>query len=626
MKILPFVLLSLAVSLAEASAGCTSGESHTALFSRAVHVVEARVISAGSMLSGTGGVITRHDLSITTRFKGTAPALITVESPGGEIGGVLSVSSGSLDLEPGRSYVVYLSGTAGGTWKADPFSIIPIPRDEGKAGAIRGFFREGAVDENFVIPKDVRRGGGRGAKDIIPGSRITPTGYFERFGIPRRFTEGDEGREIPYLIDLDATKLPAGISQQTAITIVGNAFNAWAAASSVRFRYAGLFTATNSADIAAPDGTILVQLHDTFGAVTGNALGMGGGDINFTNTPGVSMGGHVAGQEFHKLVRGYIIMNHLRTVFDSNPTLYAETLTHEVGHVLGLEHSSLDPAEPEPLLKTATMYFSVNDDGRGAAIRPYDTNRIQFGYPPANTPPFAMERIIRVVTGSPQPTGPGIDRVTVTPRDLQTSSGLTIELIPDAQTGAAGSWSLSGGTVVFTPSGNFADAVLTPSQIAAGSGYDGIYYRCGDGVNFSPAYHIRVVGFENDSQPSDGLPDTWLNTYFGVISPGAAGTPRHPDSDPDGDGLSNRIERFLGTNPLDPKSGPPKLAYNAQTGLLTLTPSRFAPHVIESSTNLSAWSFLGLHSTWIAATPPDFVIHGKGAPAASKFYRVRVTP
>ena len=93
---------------------------------------------------------------------------------------------------------------------------------------------------------------------------------------PARFTQGDRGEPIGYLVDMDA--LPAGITTNSALTALSNAFKAWADVTSLTFEHRGNVIFGQAAeDVASNDGLIRVQLHDTYDKVTGGmVLGFGG--------------------------------------------------------------------------------------------------------------------------------------------------------------------------------------------------------------------------------------------------------------------------------------------------------------------------------------------------------------
>lgn len=623
-------LLSLVVLLAHAPtrlhAGCCEHLTPAAALRGADVVGDYRIVSSEPVADPGGRIATRFTAELNQGLKGDAPARLVFQTPGGRRGAITEVSSLGLDLVAGDDCILHLRRAAeGGGWEVIPFQSFRNRGTPAEKQAFRNYFKNGARGR---LPKPA-------GKTVlqensgVPGSRLTATGYFQNAsGVPYRHTTCDSGMPIPCLVDIDPTKLPAGTDAAGALAIVQAALDAWSAVSSLRFRIEATTSfGVASKNINTPDGKLRLQLHDNFNAIPSTStLGIGGSTISgpaHIATPG--SGATIAGRTFLLLTQGYVVLNH-RSTSMTDPLVFAEVLTHEIGHALGLVHSSGDPSEPEPMLQDATMYYASHADGRGADIRTYDEDRIRFGYP-LDTPPYSTHRILRAViatSGNPKPAnadpaGVGVDRITVSAGDLQ-GSPVSVNLLSGSE------FALEGNIIRYTAPSNYSEVLnLSETDIAAGQYYHQALFTVSDGVNQSAIYTFNITGFHRDSFTSDGLPNSWLQTHFGDMTVGPVGSARHPLSDPDGDGLDNRTERYLGTSPVDPKSGPAKMTFDAATGTLTLNPLRFAPYAIEASSSLGSWNTRSLVAS--ASSPATVTIPVTADTAQPRmFYRARLVP
>lgn len=135
---------------------------------------------------------------------------------------------------------------------------------------------------------------------------------------------------------------------------------------------------------------------------------------------------------------------------------------------------------------------------------------------------------------------------------------------------------------------------------------------------------IGTNGFHLTSERLAPVPvsrDQWLARYF----PSSAAS-RLPDADPDGDGIPNRLEYFLGSDPNNASSRVcPDIrpAANGTTLTLRKNPYALSKVAVETSSNLKSWS---ASDPQVVQDRPDLLeVKFTGQPAGkSAFFRFKV--
>jgi hypothetical protein len=594
-SLLPAVILLAAALVAHASSILP--------FTLEEQLRSADAVFRGTVLRGecfrdkTNGMIyTRTVLRVDEGFKGRLPATISVVHRGGVVDGMGVTDDTSPQFKNGEERLLFVLRRGDGTLFAA----------QGDAGAARlqreknGGFAPGQEDllNRLRTKTDWGRAPGADVTDqsgnpAFNGSISAPSGdtsgastnglLADTNGVPARYVLPDRGEPIPYLVD--ATYLPAGITLSNALNAVSNAMAAWASASSFQFVFAG----TNNfgmapAYITNNDGFFRIQLHDHYGYISGaNILGMGGSWFTSGLLANAKWGpgGNVAGLEFNKGVNGYVVLKHSEVAMQTLST-FTEVLTHEIGHVIGLAHSS-DITTNTPALTNSIMYYLAHADGRGASLNSYDTNVVREVHP-LNTPPFSFDRVMDITTASPAPTIAGINEIELRGYELQSTSLTAVAT--NANTGS-GSFSLTGNLLKFTPNNIWSGARGDPASSDPVYFYDLIYARVSDGTNASPYILVRTISLNPDHYPStsDGIPDNWMVNYFGNANP-ATGLKHHATDDCDGDGLNNLNEYRAGMSPTNSSSA--QRIISLANGTLQFQAKAYELYEILGSTNLAS--------------------------------------
>ncbi len=144
------------------------------------------------------------------------------------------------------------------------------------------------------------------------------------------------------------------------------------------------------------------------------------------------------------------------------------------------------------------------------------------------------------------------------------------------------------------------------------------YYLLFTNTTASPSPFTFIMDGRNavtDDDDNDGLPDAWERAWFGGLGYNGA-------SDPDGDGVPNSQEHFLGTNPTNAATRPVIIAFTHGASNrydVLFTGETGQTYRVQYSANLAAWSNLAS----VPVTNSPATISDSPPPGVSnRFYRV----
>jgi Matrixin/Fibronectin type III domain len=391
--ILPLLLLPLAALPAAATTYMMMSDQD--LTDQSPAVVEARVVGVEYAPIVEGLPATDYLVEVSRVLKGDLPgSTVLVRVPGGINPEGLGLKIwGAPQFAEGEETILFLSPAKDGTYRIVHLMLGAFHKRtvDGQSVALRDLSEAHAIGEKGLSGgADVVREFGRfsdwvsdraagvesEADYVVRASAGLEKGLSaatEKFafltpssGNAIRWFRFDRGQRVDWRLQ---TGGQPGLGEAASIEAFKDAIAAWNAdgATNIQYNYVGTTSAANG--LAHSDGVNAIAFDDPFRddpneAVEGTfACGRGGviaiGGPWFFNTTQA-----FRGNPYHETAEADIVTNDgTECLFRNNGSVAREVFAHELGHTLGLGHSSD---------QEALMFASAHNDNRGARLSPDD--------------------------------------------------------------------------------------------------------------------------------------------------------------------------------------------------------------------------------------------------------------
>jgi Matrixin/Thrombospondin type 3 repeat len=395
-----FFLVTLIATIAlplAAHATTFVGMTERTLTRSADAIVIGTVAAIESVAGPEGAINTLVTLDVESTYKGRLGRRITIKQPGGMLHGRMQWIAGSPRFGVGERQLLFLSARRDGTARTTALGMGQFALvQHGRTGATMA---ERKLDAMVLGRRPVRRvplarllrtirralaaDPGQAAAPLVtePQELFAPgveRETIDRFTLmdspPARWFEPDSGSPVVYRVD---PKGDNGLGANESLSAIDAALAAWSNVTG-----ANLLLQRGGSAQTSPlscNGTTQIVFNDPYNEMPSP-----------TGCSGIlALGGYCAGTQttslngttFYRITEGNITFN---SGFGScsfwNTANLAEVATHEIGHTIGIGHSSeSDNASPD--LEDATMYYRAHFDGRGASVKADDMDALRFLYP-----------------------------------------------------------------------------------------------------------------------------------------------------------------------------------------------------------------------------------------------------